>query len=167
MMAKQKSTKIETSDNEPTHQTKNELTTTLGALVNAEGALGRLAAQAVSVKTAYHFLKLIKVVQEETTHYHTQRDTLIKEMGAERKVTPAEIAQGMTGMVFEVKPKNIKTYAARMKELIELPVTLTTQWLLTRTVLDASGRDIYGRSTDLHISAADIMALDTLVVDDD
>jgi hypothetical protein len=149
---------------------KNELSTTLGALVKAELALGHLAAQAVSVKMAYHFVKLIRAVREETSHYYTQRDLLIKELGVERGVTSAEISRGMTGSIFEVKSENIEAYAIKMKDLIDLPVTITSRWLLTRALLEEANGTLHDRNgNDLSItlSAVDILDLDTLIIDED
>jgi hypothetical protein len=57
------------------------ITTTLGALVQAERGLPSICALKVSAKAAYHVAKLARLVAQETKHFHTRRDTLIQELG--------------------------------------------------------------------------------------
>ena len=130
------------------------MTTTLNALVSAEQALKRLAAQPVSAKTAYHLARLIKAVFAETEPFHTQRHASSRRCGAERPVTEAEIALGASGTVFEVVPEQLPAYTAQINDLLAVPVTID-RWLLTVTMLG-----------DLPITAEDILALDALISDE-
>jgi len=57
------------------------ITTTLGALVQAEPALAPICQLRVSAKSAYHLKKLAQLVAQETKHFHEERDALIKALG--------------------------------------------------------------------------------------
>lgn len=129
------------------------ITTTLGALVQAEPALGRLLDVRVSMKTAYTLSKLAKLVREETSVYHQQRDALIKELGASREPTAAETALGMQGPVTEVTPENRTAFFARVAELAAIPVTLA--W----TPVELAALD------GIPMSGADLLALEPLLVE--
>jgi hypothetical protein len=127
--------------------------TTLGALVQAEPALGRLLEQRVSMRTAYHLAKFAKLVRDETAVYHQQRDALIRELGAPREPTDAERATGIQGPVTEVTPANRTAFFARERELAAVPVTL--EW----TRLNLSTLD------GIQVSGADLLALEPLLTD--
>jgi hypothetical protein len=60
------------------------ISTTLGALVEAEPALAAICALKLSAKSAYHLKKLAELVAQETKHFHTERDSYIKDLGTAR-----------------------------------------------------------------------------------
>ena len=98
--------------------------TTLGAFVHAEPALHRTLTAALAAKARYHAVKLAKLVFAEIKHFTDERDRLIKELGEEREPTPEEIARGVTGKVTAVVPEHAAEYRARLKELLDVPVTI-------------------------------------------
>jgi hypothetical protein len=127
------------------------ITTTLGALVTAEPALGRLLDQRVSMQTAYTLAKLAKLVREETAVYHQQREALIQALGAPREPTASEQAAGIRESVIEVTVDNRAPFFAKVQELAAIPVTLA--WTpVAVSVLDG-----------IQISGADLLALDPLL----
>lgn len=126
--------------------------TTLGALFDAEPALGRLLAVPLPVKTAYHVAKLGRLVREDTAHFHEQRAALIRELGAERDPTDAEKAHGGSDTkVISVTAEHWQEFQTRVAELAAIPVTLAWRPLL----LDDLGA--------IAISGADLLALGPLV----
>ena len=127
--------------------------TTLGLLVQAEPALGRLLEQRVPMRTAYHLSKFAKLVRAETLVYHEQRDALIRELGAPREPTDAERAKGIQGPVTEVTPANLPAFLAKVQELAAVPVTL--EW----TRLNLSTLD------GIQVSGADLLALEPLLTE--
>ncbi len=130
--------------------------TTLGALAEAEPALKRLASIPLSAKTGYHLAKLIRLVDQETKHFWEKRNALITELGEARDATPAEKAAGERGRPLEIRmsSKNYPDFEKRMKELAAVEVSL--DWSpLGLSALEGK-----------ELSAADVLALTGLLVDD-
>lgn len=97
--------------------------TTLGKLVGAGDALGRLTQHSLPMKPAYHIAKLARLASDEIKVYHDKRQALVKELGEERDANPLERAQGNL-KVFEVKTENLKKFTDAMNELAEIAVTV-------------------------------------------
>ena len=113
-----------------------KITTTLGALVEAEPSLKKLLAAKLEPKVRYHALKLMALVAVETKHFWTERDAAAREFGTERDVNEAESAKGMIGTVFEVRGSERRRFADRLSALSEIAVTLA--WgPLTTAMLEA------------------------------
>jgi len=89
--------------------------TTLGALVQAEPALGSICQLKLTAKAAYHLKKLAQLVAIETKHFQTERDAYIKELGTAR-------ADGG----FELKPDSdqMPAFVAKVTELLAVPVEI-------------------------------------------
>jgi hypothetical protein len=92
------------------------ITTTLGALVQAEPALQPICGLKLSAKSAYHLKKLAQLVAIETKHFHTERDALITELGTKRD-------EGG----FELKPDSLRweEFVTRVGELAAVDVTIS------------------------------------------
>lgn len=102
-----------------------EIVTTIGALVEAEPALARLVALRLDAKTRYHAVKLLRLVSAETkTHFYEPRQDVFKELGTEREPTAAERAQHGLDMMLEIPREKTKAFAARIKDLSAVPVTI-------------------------------------------
>ena len=128
--------------------------TTLGALVEAEPALGRLLALKLPTKTAYHLAKLAKLVREETQHFHTQREALIRELGTERDPTEAEKVQNGNGTkVISVTPEHWPECQTRLAELAAVQVTIA----LTPIAIDELGA--------IDVAGEDLLALGPLLTE--
>lgn len=120
------------------------MTTTLGALFEAEPALLRLAGEKLPFAVAYRVAKLTKAVGEETRHFHEQRNALVKQYGEPRNGNPDDV---------HVLPA-MATWApfvAAVQELASVPVTLPLDPI-----------DLVSVST-LTITAADLLQLGALV----
>lgn len=128
------------------------ITTTLGALVDAEAALQRLAQQKLPAQSAYRLAKLCKAVAEETKIFTDRRVELIKEVGVSRPATAAEQARGETTML-EVAPPHMAGFLAQLGEMASVPVTLSVDPL-----------DLLSLGS-VELSAADLLALGPLVAD--
>lgn len=128
------------------------ITTTLGTLVSAEQALGRLAAQRLPIKTAYQVSKLLRIVPTETKHFHEQRNAFVKELGKERPATPLEKKQYGQDTITEVIESKVPEFKRRVEELGAIEVMLDAALL---PLADIDGIDI---------SAADLIALEPLTV---
>lgn len=93
-----------------------QLTTTLGELVNAEAALVKVLAvkfdKEGGAKVRYHLVKLAKLVGEETKHFYTERNSLIERYG---EGTPKMISGAST---------NWTAFTAALRPVSELKVTL-------------------------------------------
>jgi hypothetical protein len=122
------------------------ITTTLGALVQAEAALAAICALKLSAKSAYHLKKLTQIVAIETQHFHTERDRYITDLGTARE------AGG-----FELKPDSdqMPIFVAKVTELLAVPVEL------------AWGPITLAMLGDEKVSAAELTALGPLVADPD
>jgi len=120
--------------------------TTLGACIDAEPCLSRLAAQAWPVKTAYHLAKLTRLVRVEVAAFEEQRSVLVQKFGAARPPTEAERARGAADEVFEVGADNLTAYLQQFRELRSASATIAWQ-PLTLTELDDAGVSVMG--TDL------------------
>ena len=120
--------------------------TTLGALADAERALPAICALKLSAKSAYHLQKLARLVAAETKHFHTERDSLIRELG-----TPKDNGQ------IEILPTsaNFAAFATRIQELGAVPIEIA--W--APISLDLIG--------DEKVSAADLLALGPLFQEPD
>lgn len=103
----------------------SEITTTIGALVNAEKALSKLSTVKLDAKTRYHVLKLLHLVAAETkAHFREPLQEAYKEFGVEREPTPDERAQHGPDPIIEVKPEQLAAFRTRVKELSDVPVTV-------------------------------------------
>lgn len=101
------------------------MTTTIGALVDAQPALAKLAGLKLDAKARYHVVKLLALVAAETReHYYEPRQSAFKELGEERPPTDAERVQFGGDPVIEVKPEQQAELRARVKDLCEVPVTI-------------------------------------------
>jgi hypothetical protein len=93
-----------------------EIVTTLGALVNAEAALGRVAAvpfdQDGGAKVRYHVVKLARLVAVETKHFYDERNALVELHG-----------EGAPKTVPRTSPA-WPTFAAAAEALAAVPVTI-------------------------------------------
>jgi len=121
------------------------ITTTLGALVQAEAALPAICAVKLSPKSAYHVAKLARLVAIDTKHFHVERDALITELGTKRDDGG-----------FELKPDSdqMATFVAKVTELAAVPVEIP--W--GPIALDMLG--------DEKVSAQELAALGPLVADE-
>lgn len=132
------------------------ITTTLGQLVDAEPALHRLAAQKLPAVSAYRLAKICTAVAEDTKIFTERRLELIKEVGVSRQATAAEQARGETTML-EVAPPHMRGFLAQLSEMASVSVTLPMEPLtITLKTLET-----------IEISAADLLAMETLVVIDE
>lgn len=127
------------------------MTTTMGALLQAEGVLERLGTERVPARVAYHLAKLTDAVRAETKHFHERRRALITELGQERPPTPAEAEASGGAPVIEVTAENREAFASRVNEIAEVAVSID-KWLLTIDLLDA-----------FTLSSDDVRALGPLV----
>lgn len=117
-----------------------QIDTTLGALVQAEGALHRLGLERLPIKAAYHLSKLARLVLAETKEFETQRLALVEALGA-----PNE--QG----VLQVTPEHMPEFTRLINELAAVEITIP--WgPLDLTPL-----------RDLRMSASDVAQLGPLV----
>jgi len=101
--------------------------TTLGALVEAEPALAKLAAVKLDAKTRYHAVKLMKLVTAETKeHFYEPREVASKELGIKTRMpTPAERALfGPDKFMLDGTPERIAAFNARLKDLSGVPVVI-------------------------------------------
>lgn len=115
--------------------TQNDITTTLGALVDGEPALQRLTTLKLDAKTRYHAVKLRQLVAAETKHFVDQRNDLVRELGEEREPTGAERARLGPEKVTEVRTANLPEFRRRLAEIVAIPVTVP--WgPVTSTMLD-------------------------------
>jgi len=122
------------------------ITATLGALVQAEPALGPLCQLRLSAKSAYHLKKLAQLVAIETKHFHEERDALIKDLGNPRE-----------GGGFEIAPDTdaFKAFVVQLNELAAIDVTLPWSPITLAMLGDAT------------VSAADLQALGPLFEEPD
>jgi hypothetical protein len=118
------------------------IATTLGALVQAEPALAPICALKLSAKAAYHLKKLAQLVAQETTHFHAERDALIKDLGNPRE-----------GGGFEIAPDTdaFRDFVTQLNELAAIDVTIPWSPITLAMLGDATG-----------LSAADLQALGPL-----
>jgi hypothetical protein len=93
-----------------------------------------LSATKLPYKTAYALKRVVEGVQKELAYHDAERETLIKEFGAEREATPAELAQGMQPPIFEVLPEKRTPFFAKYAELLGVEVEL--KWTLTPEILE-------------------------------
>ena len=128
------------------------ITTTLGALVALQPALGRLMAIALPVKVAYSLSKIAARVSEDVSIFHERRNALVKEFGVERDATAEELAQGQRSPICEVAVSQRPAYFARVEELMAVAVSI--EW--PPVLLDDLG--------PIMMSAADVLALAPLLV---
>lgn len=100
------------------------ITTTLGALLEAEPALEELEQLRLPAKPAYHVAKLARLVLAETQIFKQQRDALIRELGTERPAAAAEQAAGAGPTTIQVTPENLAVYVERVNALAAVPVEI-------------------------------------------
>ncbi|HEV8211051.1 MAG TPA: hypothetical protein VGP77_13045 [Vicinamibacterales bacterium] len=122
------------------------ISTTLGALVQAEPALQGICTLKLSAKSAYHLTKLARLVAAETAHYHEARTGYIKELGT-------TLENG--SMTIAPDSPNLPEFVKRHEELVAVPVELP--W----------GPITLAMLGDAHVSAADLGALGPLLADPD
>ena len=91
------------------------IATTLGALVQAEAALGPICALKLSAKSAYHLKKLTQLVAIETKHFHTERDALIRDLGT---------ATDDGSFVIEPNTEAFASFVTKATELAAVPVEI-------------------------------------------
>lgn len=129
-----------------------QIQTTIGALVEAEPALAKLATLKLDAKTRYHVVKLARLVSQEVREHFTEpRNEAVKEYGAEREPTESEKVTFGPQKVTEVRPEHKPQFFARVNELAAVPVTIP--WgPLTTAMVDSC--------TD--VTAADLLALGPL-----
>lgn len=102
-----------------------QIETTIGALVDAEAALNKLAGVKLDAKTRYHVLKLAKLVSAETKpHFYEPRQEAFKEFGIEREPNGQERAKFGPDKILEVPPSKMAAFQARIKDLAAVPVTI-------------------------------------------
>lgn len=105
------------------------ISTTIGALVDAEPALARLTAVRLDAKTRYHAVKLARLVAAETKeHFQEPRLQAFKELAVEREPTPAEFKQVGPDKIFDIElasPENRAAFMARIKDLRSVSATLS------------------------------------------
>jgi hypothetical protein len=123
------------------------ITTTLGALVQAEPALGRVTAvkfdQPGGAKVRYHLVKLARLVAVETKHFYDERNALVEQHG---EGTPKVVARTAPAWA---------TFAAACEALAAVPVTIP--WgPLTEAMAEPYA----------DISAADLVGLGPLYTDE-
>lgn len=68
--------------------------TTLGAIVDAWPALGRIAGRNLPILVAYHVKTLCRLLEPEAEKFNECRLAAVKELGRKRKSTEAERADG-------------------------------------------------------------------------
>jgi len=125
-----------------------EILTTLGACVDAEPALSRLAAHTWPVKTAYHIARLLKLVREESRAFEDERVKLVRALGVARPPTETEQARGLRDEVIEVPADKLKDYLQQHADLRAVPATIG--WApLTVDMIEAQTQPI--PATDLDI----------------
>ena len=114
---------------------------TLGALVTAETALGRVLAVKFDkdggAKLRYHVAKLARLVAAETRHYYEERDGLVKRYGENGQIAPASPRWG--------------AFLDALKEIADVPTTIA--WAPITEAMIAPYPDI---------TAADLIALGPL-----
>jgi hypothetical protein len=109
------------------------ITLTLGELVAAEDALTRLLEVKLSPQLAYSVATLMRAVKAETKHYHSERETLIKELGEPVPDTPDMV---------RVRDAAVPEFLRRHAELIAVEATITIRPLQLETLPDITGNDI-------------------------
>lgn len=99
------------------------ITTTLGILMTAEPALGRLAEQRLAPRHSYGLAKLVEAVRAETARFTAERQKLAEQFGTAREATAEERAT-LGARVITVPPEHMAPFAAGVSELAAIPVTL-------------------------------------------
>jgi hypothetical protein len=129
---------------------------TLGECVDAEAALGRLAALPWPPKTAYDMAKLLRLLRAETKIFEQQRVALIKELGEGRPPTADEVARGATGEdVFQVPQARMPAYLERYRALRDVQVALDWRALTLAQLADGH-----------RLAGTDLLELGPLLQDD-
>ena len=131
---------------------------TLGALANAQIAIGHLLALPLPPKQAYHVAKLARLVSVETTHFHDQRNALIRAHGADRPATPEELASGSDEQLTVVVKEKIPEFLPKLTALCAVEVEIAWSPVTLAMLGDhrVSGQDLLalgplfdGEPTDL------------------
>ena len=103
----------------------HRIQTTIGALVEAEPALNKLAGMKLPAKTRYHVVKLAQLVRAELKwHFYDPRHEAFQEFGDKRDPTAAERTQFGPDPVLEVPPSKLAPFRARIRELTEVSVEI-------------------------------------------
>lgn len=136
-----------------TAQDTTRISTTLGELVRAQAALGKLLGVTLPTKLGYHLAKLGRLVEAETKVYQDRRVALAKELGEEREPTEEEAAVGASQM-FKIKPEHLPKWRQEIATLNAIEVVLPWAPFSLKDVPDGS------------LSGGDIMDLGALLADD-
>lgn len=109
----------------------NKITMTLGELVDADPALGKLGRIKTkdlpapnAVKTEYHLRRLLKKVKSELKHYSEAQKEWFEELGAERTSTAFEEQRTGLRKIMEILPQNQVLFRQREKEQRAIVVTI-------------------------------------------
>lgn len=113
------------------------ITTTIGTLVEAEGALHRLLAirfdKEGGARVRYHLVKLARLVTAETSHFYEERNKLVEQYG-----------EGDPKTVGPTSPQFLE-FVVRVRELGALPAVVSWE-PLTDSMLEpypeATGADL-------------------------
>lgn len=127
-----------------------KIVSTLGELVRARAALGRLLELPLPIKLAYTLAKLGKFVEAELKLWEERRVALAKSLGEEREPTEAERENGAATM-FKIKPENMAKWREEIGKLNEIEVTLDWKPFSLADLPDGK------------IAAADILDLGALI----
>jgi len=109
---------------------------TLGQVLEAQAALGRLSQERLPIKTAYWITKLVRLCTEEVKTFMEARSTAI---------TECDVANGDT---IDVRRPGYAAFKAKMDDLVAVEIDLA--W----TPLE------YAKLADVSIAAADLLALE-------
>ena len=104
------------------------------------------------MKTAYSLSKLLRLARPEIEQFTEQRNTIVRELGAERPTTELERAQSGQATAVEVTAENRATFFTKVNELASIEVTFDVQPL---SVAAFDG---------VQVSAVDLLALDPFLV---
>jgi hypothetical protein len=119
---------------------------TLEQIVNSRSALERLMQVRLQSSIAFRIKRAVRQIEPELVDFETQRTQIVRKYGDE---TDPESG------IWSIKPEHRQEYAAEIATLMAEEFRLDVQ---TLTVSQLG---------DIEISAAELMALDWLIVDDE
>lgn len=123
----------------------------LRALLDAQPALQRLAADRLPIKLAYNVARLLKLIQPDIDEFVQQRNALVRQYGLARAPLSEQERQTHGAEVIEVTPEHLDAYRRDIDALTSVEVTIARAPL----VLDDVDK----------ISPADLLALGPLVAE--